>query len=328
MRRRDFIAALGGAAALPFTAHAQQGRKKVLRVGMTESKYRPFRFWWDVFKKRMAELGYVEGKNVVYESVQRPNVSNEALERALRELVSRKVDIVYHAVTERSFRTAVATVDKIPLVLATPDFDPVEAGLAQSYRRPGRNFTGLYSVQSKLTAKRLQLLKEAVPVLNALTVFWDGYSAKQWRDAPAAAANVGLDLFGVEFKKIPYDFERGFASVPAKYRGGLLVLASPNFTVPERRRLPDFALRHRLPAMFIIRNYVHAGGLMSYGANLPAMAARADEYVDLIAKGADPGTLPFAQPPKFDFAINLKTAQAMGIELPRSILLRATEVIE
>ena len=137
-----------------------------------------------------------------------------------------------------------------------------------------------------------------------------------------------LDVFGVEFKKLPYDFERGFATVPEKYRGALLVLSSPGFTTPERRRLPDFALRHRLPAMFFVRNFVLAGGLMSYGGSGPAMAAFAADYADLIAKGTDPGTLPIARPTKFDFAVNLKTARALGIKLPRSILLRATEVIE
>jgi len=171
-------------------------------------------------------------------------------------------------------------------------------------------------------------LKEALPGLKALTVFWDGLSAKHWPHVRATAAKLKLDVFGVEFKKIPYDFERGYAAVPEKYRKGLLVLTSPSFGIPERRSLPDFALRHRLPAMFHFRDYVAAGGLISYGTNLSAMGARVADYVDLIAKGADPGKLPFAQPPKFDFAINLKTAKALGIKLPRSILLRATEVIE
>jgi putative ABC transport system substrate-binding protein len=116
--------------------------------------------------------------------------------------------------------------------------------------------------------------------------------------------------------------------VPEKHRGALFVLHSPGFTTPERRRLPDFALRHRLPAMFFVRDYVVAGGLMSYGGSGPAMAAFAADYADLIAKRAHPGTLPIAQPPKFEFAINLKTAKALGLKLPRSILLRATEVIE
>jgi putative ABC transport system substrate-binding protein len=174
----------------------------------------------------------------------------------------------------------------------------------------------------------MQLLKEAVPGLKALTVFWNVSSAKHWPHVKAVAAKLKLDVFGVEFKKLPYDFERGYAAVPEKYRKGLLILNSPLFGIPERRSLPDFALRHRLPVMFVFRDYVAAGGLMSYGADMPAMAARAADYVDLIAKGADPGTLPIALPPKFDFAVNLKTAKAIGLKLPRSILLRATEVIE
>jgi putative ABC transport system substrate-binding protein len=220
------------------------------------------------------------------------------------------------------------TVRDRPLVIASPDFDPVVGGLAESYRKPGGNLTGVYSVQADLTVKRLQLMKEALPGLKALTVFWDKNSSDQWRNAQASSAKLELELYGVEFNKFPYDFERGFETVPEKFRNGLVVLASPAFTLPKRERLPDFALRHRLPAMFVIRYYVEAGGLMSYGANFRAIAARAADYVDLIAKGAEPGNLPLAQPPKLEFAVNLKTAEALQVKLPRQILLRATEVIE
>jgi len=329
MRRREFIVGLGSAAAAwPVTSRAQQRRKGVLRVGFAWSKHPSLRFLREAFVRRMAELGYVEGINVVYEKVWITSFAKPAMERAYREIVRRKVDIVFAGGPESAIRAAATATGGIPIVIASPDFDPVTGGLARSYRAPGGNLTGIYSVQAELTAKRLQLYKEAIPGLKALAVFWDKASAAQWSDAPKAAANLKLDLFGVEFKEPPYDFDRGFAKVPARYRSGLLVLGSPNFAVPERRRLPDFALRHRLPAMYVIRNYVDSGGLMSYGANFPAIWARAAEYVDRVANGADPASLPLAHPPRFDFVVNLKTAQSLGIRLGRSILLRATEVIE
>jgi len=331
MRRRDFIATVGGtAAAWPLTAQAQQGRTKVLRVGIVKAHGIHNYYWVDPFRKRLSELGYVEGRTVVYEFawVEARPWTREAAERALRDLVRRNVDVIYTPASERSFRVVAATVRRTPLVLAAPDFDPVKGGLAPSYSGSGKNWTAIYSLQSELNAKRLQLLKETFPGLKALTVFWDSYSAKNWPYVQATAAKLKLDVFGVEFKKIPYDFERGFATVPEKYRGALFLMNSPSFNQPRISNVPDFALRHGLPAMFFIRKHVLMGGLMSYGANLLAMGVRAAEYVDLIAKGRDPGTLPIGKLEKYDFPINLKTAKALGIKLPRSILLRATEVIE
>ena len=276
----------------------------------------------------MVELGYVEGKNIVYVIVRVPNYSKYTVERGYREVVRRKVDIVLAWGASSAIPAAYSAAGRLPIVVASPDFDPVAHGYADSYRNPGGNLTGVYSVQVELTAKRLQLMTEAFPGLKALTVFWDQLSAEQWREAQAAAAKLKLDLFGVEFKKHPYDYERGFAPVPAKYHGGLLVLGSPSFAVPERRLLPDFALRHRLLTMFVLRNYVVAGGLMSYGANFGAIWQRAADFVNHVANGVDPASLPIEQPVKFDTVVNLKTAKALGVRLPHSILLRATEVIE
>jgi putative ABC transport system substrate-binding protein len=275
----------------------------------------------------MVELGYVEGKNVAYEIVRIPNFSKSEIDPAYRELVRRNVDILVGWGGETGVRAAFAATRKVPIVTASPDFDPVAGGLAKSYHTPGGNLTGIYAVQVELTPKRLQLTTEAFPGVKALTVFWDVYSADQWREAQAAAAKLNLDLFGVEFKKRPYDYERGFAPVPTKYRGHLLVLGSPAFATPERRLLPDFALRQRLRTMFVFRNYVVAGGLLSYGASFSAIIQGAADYVDRIAKGAKPASLPIVQPTKFDFVVNLKTAKALGVTLPSSILLQTTEVI-
>jgi|GEM_PF-89998 len=320
--------ALSGAAEGTLVTYAQQRRQKVLRVGWVLPKVGSLLFWENEFKKRMVAFGYVEGKNVSYEIVRIPNFSKSELDPAYRELVRRNVDILVGWGPETAIRVAIAATRKVPIVIASPDFDPVASGLAKSYRTPGGNFTGIYAVQVELTPKRLQLMTEAFPGVKALTVFWDVHSADQWREAQAAAAKLNLDLFGVEFKKRPYDYESGFAPVPAKYRGHLLVLGSPAFAVPERRLLPDFALRQRLRNMFVFRNYVVAGGLMSYGASFSAIIQGAADYVDRIAKGAKPASLPIVQPTKFDFVVNLKTAKALGVTLPRLILLRATEVIK
>jgi putative ABC transport system substrate-binding protein len=282
----------------------------------------------DAYYRRFAELGYVKGKNIVHVVVQIPNFSYGELVRGYREVVRRNVDIVFTGGTEAFLKAAVDASGKLPIVMVSPTFDPVVRGYAKSYRAPGGNVTGIYSTEIPLIEKRLQLMREALPHLKALTVFWDDLSADRWRATQKAAARNGFELYGVKFSKRPYDFERDFTTVPAKYRGGLFMVGSPHFALPERHRLPEFALRHRLPAMFTVRNFALAGGLMSFGANYAAMWARAVDYIDLIAKGADPATLPIERASKYDFVVNLKTARALGIKLPRSILLRATEVIE
>jgi putative ABC transport system substrate-binding protein len=326
--RRAFVIALGAIATWPLAARAEKGRKRALRVGSVTSGRPSLRYLTDAYLQRLRELGYVEGKNIVHIVVRVPDFSYETLVRAHREIVRRKVDVVFTGGTEAFLKAAVDASGKLPIVMVSPTFDPVVRGYAKSYRAPGGNVTGIYSTEIPLIEKRLQLMREALPHLKALTVFWDDLSADRWRETQKAAARFGFELYGVKFIKRPYDFERGFAAVPAKYRGGLFMVGSPHFALPKRGRLPDFALRHRLPTMFTVRNFPAAGGLMSYGANYAAMWARGVDYIDRIAKGADPATIPIERASKFDFVVNLKTAKALGLKLPRSILLRATEVIE
>jgi putative ABC transport system substrate-binding protein len=164
--------------------------------------------------------------------------------------------------------------------------------------------------------------------LQSATVFWDKVSADQWRAAQTAAPALGLRLLGVEFREQPYDYERGLAQLPSDGQRVLIVLTSPVFAVPERARLPEFALRHRLASMFSLREYVDVGGLMSYGASFTGMYRRMAEYVDRIARGAKPADLPIEQPTKFEMVVNLKTARALSLEIPPTLLARADEVIE
>jgi ABC-type uncharacterized transport system substrate-binding protein len=212
--------------------------------------------------------------------------------------------------------------------MAAIDYDPLARGYVTSLARPTGNLTGIFFQQIELTAKRLQLLKEAFPNLQALTVFWDRISADQWRAAKSAAPGLGLRLVGIEFREPPYDYERALAQLPSEDYRALIVLTSPVFAVPNRVRLPDFARRHRLASMFSLREYVDVGGFMSYGVSFTAMFRRVAEYVDRIARGAKPADLPIEQPTKFELVINLKTARALDITVPDKLLALADEVIE
>lgn len=308
------------------SAHPAVARDaKMLRVGLvsfqtTESPI------YVAFLKRMSELGYDRGRNFTLVFVQAPNIAG--YERAYREVAARKVDILLASGPEIGLKSALAAAGQLPIVMIAVDYDPLARGYVPSLARPGGNVTGLFFQQIALTKKRLQLMKETFPDVKATTVFWDRISADQWKGAQTAANALGLRVHGVELREPPYDFDRAFAAVAPAYRGALMVLASPIFTVPARRRLPDFALRHRMPTMFFTSSYVKAGGLMSYGVSFTKLFRRAADYVDKIAKGAKPADLPIEQPTKFELVVNLKTATALGITIPPSILLRADEVIE
>ena len=281
------------------------------------------------FLKRMIELGYKERQNLAYEIEFVPLGSSEpAYLDAYRKLAARKVDVFVAPGTEATFRAALAAAGEKPVVLVAVNWDPVAKGYVQSLRRSGRNITGVVFREVELTSKRLQLLKEIAPSLKAATIFWDELSVDQWKEAQATAADVGLRIHGVKLDNAPYDFARAFAAVPAEFRGAVIPLGSPRVALPERRTLPDFALRERVPIIYFTSSYVDAGGLVSYGPNYPAMFARAADYADRIAKGAKPENLPIEQPTKFELVINLKTAKALGLRVPETLLSRADRVIE
>jgi ABC-type uncharacterized transport system substrate-binding protein len=325
MKRREFITLLGGAAAAwPRVARAQQP-PATLRVGLVGVQPRTTAVYV-AFLQRMTELGYEEGKNFILEYVQVPNI--EGYERGYQELAGRNVDIFFASGPEIGLKSVLAAAGTQPIVMVAVDYDPLARGYVTSLARPTGNLTGIFFQQIELTAKRLQLVKEAFPDLQAVTVFWDRISADQWRAAQSAAPELGLRLVGIEFREQPYDYERAVAQLPSEGRRVLIVLTSPVFAVPDRARLPDFALRHRLASMFSLREFVNVGGFMSYGASFTAMFRRAAEYVDRIARGAKPADLPIEQPIKFELIINLKTAKALGLQIPDKFLALADEVIE
>jgi len=196
-----------------------------------------------------------------------------------------------------------------------------------SLARPSGNVTGVFFQQIELAAKRIQVVRDAFPDISAATMFWDRLSADQWQAAQNVAATLGLRLSGIELREPPYDYERALGEAPSDHRGMVIVATSP-FFFRDRERIADFASRHRIPSMFVFREWVEAGGLLSYGPSITALFGRVAEFVDRIARGAKPADLPIEQPTKFELVVNLKTARAIGIEPSTAILLRADEVIE
>jgi putative ABC transport system substrate-binding protein len=207
------------------------------------------------------------------------------------------------------------------------DYDPVALGYVKSLARPGGDVTGLYLQQLDLAKKRVELLTQALPNVNAATVFWDSVSEDQLKATSTAAPEFGLRLADVQLRDQPYDYEKALAQVPADFRSVVIVPTSPVF-FRDRQRLAEFAIQHKIATVFGFREWVDAGGLFCYGVNFPAMYRRAAEFVDMIAKGAKPADLPVEQPTKFELVLNLKTAKAIGVTISPPILVRADEVIE
>jgi putative tryptophan/tyrosine transport system substrate-binding protein len=323
MRRRDFITLLGGTAAWPLAARAQQSTK-ILKVGTVAGtpKSSP---QWVAFERRMVELGYQEGRNFSFDFLQA--ASADEYEGLYPKLVARGPDVILAIGPEIGLKSALAVTRTVPIVMIAIDYDPLARGYVTSLARPSGNITGLVFQQIELAAKRIQLIKDGFPDRVAATMFWDKLSADQWEAARSTAAMLGLQLFGIELREPPYDYEAALDQAPLDHRGMLIVPSSP-FLFNDRARLAEFALRHRVLSMFVFREWVDAGGLFCYGPSITALFGRVAEFVDRIARGAKPADLPIEQPTKFEMVVNLKTAKAIGIELPTAILLRADEVIE
>ena len=325
MRRRDFITLLGGAAAAwPLAARAQQPTK-ILRVGTVAGTPRSSP-QWVAFNRRMGELGYQEGRNFSFDFLQAASSADE-YEVLYRKLAARVPDVILAIGPEIGLRSALAVTRTLPIVMIAIDYDPLARGYVTSLARPSGNVTGVVFQQIELAAKRIQLIKDGFPDRLAATMFWDKLSADQWEAARSTAAMLGLQLSGIELRESPYDYEVAFDQAPLDHRGMLIVPTSPSF-FRDRARLADFALRHRILSMFVFREWVDAGGLLCYGPSITALFGRVAEFVDRIARGAQPADLPIEQPTRFEMVVNLKTAKAIGIELPTAILLRADEVIE
>ena len=228
---------------------------------------------------------------------------------------------------EENLRAAIAAAGPRPIVMIAIDFDPFVRGYVKSLARPSGNITGLFFQQLDLAVKRAQLLRDAFPALSGATVFWDQVSADQWQTLKRAGAALAMHLSGIEFHERPFDYEQALTQAAPEDRAALLVMASPQFAL-DRRPLAEFALQHRMLSAFYTREYVDMGGFFSYGVSFTGMFRHAADYVDRIARGAKPDDLPIEQPTKYELVINLKTAKALGITVPQTMLVAADEVIE
>jgi putative ABC transport system substrate-binding protein len=274
----------------------------------------------------MGELGYVEGRNLTLDYVDLKGRADR-YGAVMRELVERKPDVLISFGPEASLKAATAATKTIPIVMAAIDYDPFALGYVTSLARPTGNITGIFLEQIELAAKRLQLVRDAFPAIGKAIAFWDRLSADQWRATQANAAKFGFDLVGVELRDYPYDYQRALAQAPPDHRSFLFAMTSPLFA-RDSQRIVQFTLVNRLPSMFVFREYVDQGGLMSYGPNRNAMSRRVADYVHRLARGAKPSDLPIERPAIFELVINLRTAKALGLEFSQAMLLRADEVIE
>ncbi len=306
----------------PLAADAQQAAK-VWRIGILANVPGPH---WDAFRQGLRQLGYVEGQNIALEN-RWGEGRFDRLPALVGELVRLRVDLIVTAGTPAA-RAAKEATTTIPIVAVTVG-DPVGTGLVASLARPGGNLTGLSDITVDLSAKRLEFLKEVVPTAFRIAVLWNPAhptNPLQLRETQVAAHALGMTLQSLEVRGSD-ELERTFAAMRREHAGALVVLADPVMLL-HRGRLADLAAKNRLPTMYPFREYVDAGGLMSYGPSFSDLFRRAATLVDKILKGAKPADLPVEQPTKFELVINLKTAKALGLTIPQSVLIRADEVIQ
>jgi putative ABC transport system substrate-binding protein len=325
--RRTFLAGTGAVLlAAPRASEAQQAAK-IARIGFLTLNMALNPQLREAFLRGLRDLGYVEGSNVVIE-YRDAEGKPERLPALAAELVALKVDVIVAPPTLAALAAKQAT-RTLPIVFAVAD--PVGSGLVTSLARPGGNVTGLSQLAPELVGKCLEQLTQAVRGVSRVAALWQpgafgGRTEKDMlKEAEVAARALGVRLQFVEARG-PADIDRAFSDMTRARAGALTVLPSGMFN-NERRRLVDLATKNRLPAVYSWREFVDAGGLMSYGVDLADLWRRAATYVDKILKGAKPADLPVEQPTKFELVINLKTAKALGLTIPPSLLQRADEVI-
>jgi putative ABC transport system substrate-binding protein len=326
IRRREFITLLGGAAAAwPLAARGQQPRKLPtigFLVAGTRSTYGQ---WFAALVERLRELGWIEGHNVAIE-YRWAEGRNERYAEIAAEFARLKVDVIVTVTTPAALAAKQATA-VIPIVFAAVA-DPVGTGLVASLARPGANVTGLSNQVSETSGKKLEFLREVVPGLRRLAIMANVNNPAvvlEKGEVQAAALTLGLELATSDILRVE-DIASTFDALKGR-ADALYVCADPLMNT-HRVRINTLALGVRLPTMHGFREYVEAGGLMSYGANIPNLFRRAGDYVDKILRGAKPADLPVEQPTKFDLVVNLTTAKALGLEVPPTLLARADEVIE
>jgi putative ABC transport system substrate-binding protein len=324
VRRRDFITLFGGAAvAWPLAARAQKSGK-IARIGMLATANPRSAPFVQAFEQRLRDLGYIEGQNIVIE-YRDAEGEVDRLPDLAAELARLGVNVIVTA-TDPATRAAKRATTTIPILMVAINYDPIALGYINNIARPGANITGLFFQHLELLAKRFGLFKEMLPSVSRVAVLSDSFTADQLKVVEAANQSVGLALQPLDLPA-PYDFENAFRVAMRSRAEAIFVLESaPIFR--GRTQIAQLAMQNRLPSSFAFREYVEVGGLVSYGVNFSTMYRRAAEYADRILRGTKPVDLPVEQSTKFELVINLKTAKALGLTVPPSLLTRADEIIE
>jgi len=322
MRRREFITLIGGVTiACPLVSRAQSLRGKVQRIGIIDDSP-----GWDPFRQQLRELNYVEGQNLAYVYL-RTDGSQTQLDDAAMTLAQLPVNVIAAFGTPRAKAAQRAT--KIIPIVAISISDPIAAGLVTSLAHPGGNITGNTILGPDIVTKKLQILKDAIPTAARIAYLWNpenSATADIVEDMRKAAPLFHMTLISLP-ARTTVDFDRVFAQLSSDRPDAVLLTSDPSHQahMPE---VIDFLLKNRIPGLFQVREHVVAGGLMSYGMSLSDLFRMGALYTDKILRGTKPGDLPIAQPVTFEFVINLKTAKAIGLEIPTSVIARADEVIE
>ena len=324
--RRHLLTLLGAAALAPRVVRAQ-APAKVRRIGLlspwTPSFAAP---WHQAFRQGLRDLGWVEGKNISIEYRYAEGKSDRLPDLAA-DLARLKVEVIVASVTSDALASQKAT-RVIPIVMASAD-DPVLSGLVENLARPGGNITGMSQMGPELAGKRLELLKEIIPRLSRLAVLWNpqgAISTLNWKEIQLPVRQLGVQLHSLEVRS-PDDFDKAFEDATRTGAGALFVMPDPVIGT-NLKRIADLAAKSRLPSIMHFSEFADAGGLVAYGPDRADMFRRAATFVDKILKGANPGDLPIDRATKFELVINMKTAKALGITIPQSILVRADRVIE
>jgi ABC-type uncharacterized transport system substrate-binding protein len=318
VKRREFITLAGGAATWPLVARAQI-QPKMLRVGFVGVQPRESPVYGN-FLKRMAELGYQEGRNFAFEYIQTPDI--EGYEKNYRELAARKVDVFLAVGNERALRAALLAAEGKPIAFLAVDFDPLARGYVASLSRPGGNVTGIFVRQVELAAKRVEIARQAFPQATVIGIAFDTVSPEQRDAAAEAVRKSGLEPRMV---KVKGDYADAFAAMDDARGQPIILPASPIF-LRDRAAIAQALLERGIPSVAAFRENMEAGALISYGFDLMGLFYDIASYIHQIARGAKPADMPIEQSPRFYMAVNLKTAASLGISLSDVFVARANEV--
>ena len=322
LKRREFITLLGGAVAWPLVASAQQPARNLPRIGSIQN-FRNENF--EAFVQGLREAGYVDGQNILLET-RFYGGGLDRIDEFARDLVDLKCSVIL-ATGPYAIRAAMGATSTIPIVGIDLESDPVASGWVNSLARPGNNLTGFFLDIPELAGKQLELLKEAMPTVVRVAVLWDAtIGTVQFRATEQAARPSGVTLGSFPIRSVD-DVKGAIERAAREQLHGLVVLTSP-LIFNQRSQIADLALKTRLPTISIFSSFPKVGGLMAYGPSLASMFKQAGSYFDRILSGANPGELPIQRPSKFELVINLKTAKALGLTIPETLLIRADELIE